>query len=143
MDYIVDQLNDIYYTEEWWHKTRMTVDGATKYHRTMLERGCLMPEVMDGWVVGYVEAWRLNEAQVERLYRCQPFCALEENTTGGDIAWVANLWVAFDARHGFVLKNLNRRFRRFAEGCEWVGGIYNKKPRAFRFYRMSKQAIGV
>ena len=87
MKSIIEQLVEMYYKEEWWHKIIMPPDEAFDYHREHCEKGDIYTHVKDGVVLGYYERY-----------------------FNGDICFLANLYVRGDLRRSKVTKELYKHF---------------------------------
>jgi hypothetical protein len=84
---IAEQLVDIYFKEEWWHKTRMSYADALKYHQTRLDSGSIYAYEENGEVLGYYERYFIF-----------------------DTCYLHNVWVRRDERGGRVFRLLKKRF---------------------------------
>lgn len=130
---IVSQLNNIYFKEEWWQSHTETLAGITNYHQTMIDKGNIICYVDSGIVLGYCEFWRINFEQFGRLICHQPFIAPFENTTDGNLCYVANVWVQKEHRRGKVIKDLKERFFKLNSHCEFfVGEALRKKTKPIK-----------
>ena len=109
---LIDQLNEVYYKEEWWQSHKETWCGITNYHQAMLDKGNLIVYVEDGILLGYCEFWRISFEQFGKLICHEKFIAPFENTTDGEICYVANAWIHPDHRQGVVYKRLKSKFFR-------------------------------
>ena len=58
---IAEQLVDIYYTHEHWHKTYMDRDIALKYHEDRIRSGNIVVCEVNGMVKGYYERYISND----------------------------------------------------------------------------------
>lgn len=130
---IVGQLNNIYFQEEWWQLHSETLAGITNYHQAMIDKGNIICYVEDGIVLGYCEFWRINFEQFGRLICHQPFIAPFENTTDGNLCYVANVWIHKDYRRGKVFKDLKERFFKLNSHCDlFVGEALRKKTQPIK-----------
>jgi hypothetical protein len=84
---IAEQLTDIYFTKENWHKTRMNGAEALKYHHTEYENGNIHVYEEEGKVLGYYE-----------------------RSIIGDTCFLKNVWIDENYRHGKVFKELYKHF---------------------------------
>lgn len=142
---MAEQLVNIYYKYEHWQAdTRMGREDALLYHRTMLERGVIRV-LTDGKVVcGYLEVWRLDWSQLGRLLCGQPFCSMQEDVLSGPVAWVANIFVLPDYRHGRVIRQLKKMFLEQHGGCtNFAGDKVKRGARPFQIFTRDKLLQGV
>jgi hemolysin-activating ACP:hemolysin acyltransferase len=130
MKSVIQQLNDIYFTYETWHKQRETLCGITNYHNEQIDKGNLRVYVEDGEVLGYFEVWKVESHQLERILNNEKFIAPFEDTTTGNIAYLANLWIVNDDRKFRVMKQLRKLFFEQTKNCiGWVGQETKRKNR--------------
>lgn len=136
---IVQQLNDIYYNEEWWQSHNETVEGITLYHQTMIDKGNLLYIERDGKLLGYVEFWLINFEQFGKLVCHEHFSAIHEDTTTGNISYVANTWIAKDYRRSWVYKSLRNLYYKCSNKCEYfVGNALRKKTQPIKVFKRSE-----
>lgn len=130
MKTIVQQLNDIYFNVENWHKEHETLCGITNYHQSMIDKGNLQTYCEDNELLGYYECWLIDKWQMERILNDEEFIAPFEDTIHGDIAYLANLWIVHDDRKQRVMKQLKSRFFEQTNHCTgWVGQEFKNKHR--------------
>lgn|SRR3990167_218009 len=84
---IPEQLTNIYYEKEWWHKKRMPYQDAINYHKTRYENGDIQAFIENGEVLGYYERYIIGNSCL--LYNC---------------------WIREDKRNGYVHKVLKKKF---------------------------------
>lgn len=84
---IPEQLVEIYNTQEWWHKTRMSYEETLQYHTSRYKNGDIHTYQENGEVLGYYERYLLWDTCI--LY---------------------NVWIKEDYRQGNVFKELYRYF---------------------------------
>ena len=84
---VVRQLVEIYFFKEHWHKTRMSVEDAFKYHSERLKSGAIYIYEEGGEVLGYYERY------------------FKDN-----ICTLFNLYVKEGFRRGRVIKELYKHF---------------------------------
>ena len=84
---MIYQLLKIYYSEEFWHKTKMPYDEAYDYHKKRLEDGRIYIIVKDGKVLGYYE-----------------------REINGDTCFLKNVFVIKEYRFNGVFKELYKHF---------------------------------
>ena len=134
-DNIVQQLNKIYYEEEWWHNKRLSELEASRYHSAMLHHGRLKVILEEEKVIGYVESWLISYEQFGKLICNAPFSPLEEDVVSGNIAYLANIWVRKDRRRGFVIKQLVEAFKDMNKDAEFfVGEAKRKKTQPVKVF---------
>lgn len=139
MTTIVQQLNDIYNKEEWWLPHTETPAGITNYHQAMLDKGNIICYVDNGSILGYCEFWRIDFTQFGRLICGDRFIAPFENTTDGNICYVANVWIQKEHRQGKVFNDLMKRFFRLNYHCDYfVGEALRKKTAPIKVFKKSE-----
>lgn len=84
---LAEQLTDIYYKEEYWHKSRLSFADALEYHKKRLENGDIYTYEENGEVLGYYERYFKD-----------------------DICFLYNVWVNQEYRKGKVFKELYKHF---------------------------------
>ena len=132
---IVEQLNEVYWKEEWWQPHNETPAGITNYHQWMLDRGNIICYVEDGKLLGYCEFWRINFTQFGRLVCHTHFSAPFEDTLNGNICYVANAWIDKKYRMGKVYKDLRDRFFKLNCHCDFfVGEALRKKTQPIKVF---------
>lgn len=137
---IVEQLCDIYYHKEYWQKDILSPDLAVKYHQRALGKGNIQVYEENGEVLGYYEVWRINFEQFGRLVcHTEDFYANDEDTTNGNIAYVANVWIKPEHRKGKVFRELKLRFFKQTYNCEYfVGEAIRKKCGLVKVFKKSE-----
>lgn len=106
----------------------MSRPDAIYYFQEMILRGNILAEVNDkDGLLGYVEHWRINFDQFGRIICKAPFWTMEENTTDGNIAYLANIWIKSEYRHTFVLKQMESAFFDANNSCEYYAGMAQRK----------------
>ena len=104
---IVEQIADVYSSGgEWTHDKLLPFSRAIRYFSTMIKKGNILTYAEGGKLLGYGEFWRINFEQLGRLVCHASFIATEENTTSGNIAYLAGVWIDPQHRHKNVLKIL-------------------------------------
>ena len=125
---VVEQLVDVYFKEETWHKNKLDHEEAIKYHTRMLDNGNIICYLEDDKLLGYVEFWRINYEQFGRLVCHAPFSGYLEDVTSGNIAYVANTWIHKDHRFTNVYKEMKKLFFKENSHCDYyVGEAIRKK----------------
>ena len=124
---LIEQLNDVYYKEEWWQSHKETWCGITNYHQAMLDKGNLIVYVEDEKLLGYCEFWRINFEQFGRLVCHEDFIAPFEDTTSGKICYLANTWIDPLHRRTNVYKELRNRFFKLNYHCDYFTGETKRK----------------
>lgn len=133
---IVDQLTEIYLHEETWHKSKLNKEEADNYHATLLQQGNIITVSENDLLCGYVEFWRLNFEQFGRIICGEPFSALHENVSNGQIAYVANTFIHKQYRHGEVYRMLRDRFFEANKLCtHFVGEARRKKTAPLKIFK--------
>ena len=132
---IIEQLVDIYFTYENWHTTKMEREQAIVYHTCMFDRNNIVPYIENNKVIGYVESWRINFEQFGRLVCHEVFNVDKENTTHGNIAYVANTWIHPEWRKSYVSKTLRNSFFLNNYMCQYfVGSALRKKTQPIKVF---------
>lgn len=135
---IVDQLSEVYYKYEWWHKNRLNKIELDKYHIKLLDNNNIIYYEENGELLGYVEFWRINFEQFGRLICQCPFSAYLEDVQSGKIAYVANVWIKENVRHTHVARVLKLMFFNANENCEFfVGEARRKKSEPVKVFTRS------
>ncbi len=117
-----EQLNEIHQREEFWLNYKMPVEESLLYHSAMYDRGNIVTAERDGKVVGYFEVWKINFEQFGRLFCRVPFSGFQEDVQSGNIAYVANVWIAKDYRNGSVVRELKKKFFEATWMCDYFVG---------------------
>lgn len=130
---VLDQLVKIYYEYEWWHRTKMPLKEAYKYHRNLLEKGNILYYEENNEILGYCEVWKVTSEQLGRISYGFSFSAYFENVKDGDIAYLANLWINPKVRHTHTIKILKLLFFKYVEGCRYITGE-EKNHNKFRIF---------
>ena len=139
MKTIVEQLNEVYWKSEWWQSHNETPAGITNYHQAMLDKENIITYVLNGELLGYVEHWNINFEQFGRLICHEKFIAPLENTTDGNICYVANTWIKPEYRNSFVYKELKYKFFEQNSHCEfYVGEALRKKHCPIKVFKRSE-----
>ncbi len=128
---IIEQLTNIYYEKENWHKDKLSKEDANKYHERLLMQGNILTVVKDNELKGYIEVWCINYEQLGRIMCGIPIYAFQENITDGEIAYVTNGWVDNDK---VVSKQLMRKFIDRFKSCRFVARKRFKYNDAFKVY---------
>jgi hypothetical protein len=130
MKSVVQQLNDIYDKFEPWHHNRESLAGITNYHNEQIDKGNIRVYIENGEVLGYFEIWKIEPHQLERILNNESFIAPFEDTTHGNIAYLANLWIVNNDRKFRVMKQLRKLFFEQTKDCiGWVGQETKRKNR--------------
>ena len=87
----------------------------------------------DGELLGYYEVWKITNAQLEKVLSNE-FAAPLEDTTTGNIAFLANVWVVDDGRKRRVFRNLQARFFDMIDECDLITGREAKRNRRLRIF---------
>lgn len=136
---IIEQLNNIYYKEEWWQSHKETLAGITNYHQTMMDKGNLICHIENGEVLGYVEMWFINFEQFGRIVCREEFIAPLENTTDGNICYLANTWIKPEYRNNCVYKKLKVKFFQISHKCDYfVGEALRKRTQPIKVFKKSE-----
>lgn len=135
----VEQLNKVYFTEEWWQSHSETPAGITNYHQGMLDKGNIITYIKDGELLGYVEVWFINFEQFGRLICGDTFIAPFEDTQNGNIAYLANCWIKEEYRRSQVTNLLKIQFFRKCSHCDYfVGEALRKRTQPIKVFKKSE-----
>ena len=135
-NWVLEELLRIYYEEENWHTIKLTPELAEKYHRTLLGLERLLYYSSGNKIYGYVESWLINYTQLGRIVCKDYFDPCAENTTSGNICYVANVWVDKCPQKENIKKILKLRFFKQNYMCEYiVGDKINKKCQPIKVFK--------
>lgn len=133
---IPEQLTDIYLNQENWHNKKLSYEQSVSYFDKLLDKKNILIYEVNDEVLGYVEFWRISFEQFGRLVCHERFCADIENTTDGNICYVANTWIHPDYRNGIIYKMLKRRFFVTNYKCDYfVGEALRKKTQPIKVFK--------
>lgn len=136
---LIKQLNRVYYEEETWHKFKISEEEITKYHERLLSSGNIICEFNESDLIGYVEFWRINYEQFGRIICQEPFSAYLENILDGNIAYVANAWIAKQYRSSSTYKKLKLLFLERNFMCDYfVGEARRKKSAPIKVFKRNQ-----
>jgi hypothetical protein len=133
----IDRLNEIYYTQEPWHREWETPCGITNYHQSMIDSGNIITCLNGDDLVGYVEFWLVDWKQLKRIIKNKEFIAPFEDLNSGRICYIANLWIDKTARQGEVFKRLKKRFNQYTLNCKYFCGHETREDNKFKIYKRS------
>ena len=135
---ITEQLTTIYFTQEWWHHNKLPREEAMKYHSKLYNDGNITVYLKDEEVLGYLEVWRINFEQFGKLICHAPFSAYLQDIKSGNIAYVANTWIAPEHRGGVVYKYLRNSFFINNHSCDYfVGQAMRKRTQPIKVFKKS------
>jgi hypothetical protein len=124
---ITKLLTKCYLTQQPWQEFFMPEKDAIDYFGKMIDRGNIISIVYENELLGYVESWKINFEQLGRLVCKAPFFTLEENTTDGEICFLANIWINSDYRRGLIFKSMEIEFFKNNSDCEYYCGFALRK----------------
>jgi len=134
---ILSELRKVY-NQEWWHTVKLDREELDKYHAKMINKGNLL-YVWDNGLVAYIEYWRINKEQLDQILVDDKWSAFNENTTTGDICYVANIWISPKYRGDRMLdRNLKNLFlcrNKNAKMIIWERHKKNKTMKLFTHIR--------
>ena len=105
----------------------------------MIDKGNLLYIEQKGILLGYIEFWFINYEQFGRLVCHEHFSAVHEDTTTGNISYVANTWIHKDYRRSWVYKSLRNLYFKANAHCKyWVGSALRKKSQPIKVFGRSK-----
>lgn len=120
-------LADCYLKDQPWQDFYMPRNDAIGYFLKMIDRGNIIAIQDSDELLGYVEAWKINFEQFGRIICKAPFWTYEENTTDGNICYLANIWIKPDFRRGMVFKSIETLFFALNNKCEYYAGYASRK----------------
>ena len=131
-------LADCYLNHQPWQEFYMPRQDAIGYFLKMIDRGNIISICDEDNLLGYMEFWRLNYEQIGRLMCHAPFWTYEENTTDGNLCYVANIWIKPERRQGQVFKAIEQIFFNINHSAEYYCGFANrKKTKPFKVFKKS------
>ncbi len=137
-------LTECYLTQQPWQKFYMGRKDAIKYFEEMINRGNIIAIQDDGILLGYTEFWRLTYEQIGRLMCGAPFWTFDENTTDGNLCYVANIWINPDLRQGLVFRAMEELFFKMNHSAEYYCGFANRKrTKPFKVFKRDQLKSGL
>jgi hypothetical protein len=130
---IAEQITDIYLEKEDWHEKKLSRDEAIKYHKRLIEKGAIAYEAKGDKVVGYMEVWRINAKQLNRIKHHEPFSAVTEDVNKGTIGFLANVWIDEKYRNNEVAKDFKKIWDDKTHNCNLLAGM--KRNKELRIHR--------
>ena len=134
---IVKQLVDIYFNEETWHNEIMSLEEAIRYHLLLLSKDQIICYIKDNRIIGYLEYWKLNLSQLERLFNNgvdsieHPYDDIEN----GNILYISNLWVSELNKENRITKKLIKQMFIRNLDINYACGYENKYNRNSRIFK--------
>ena len=133
---IFDQLYLVYLQEHDWITDKLPKFEIDAYHRILMSRGNIITEIDEGKLVGYIEVLKVTPEQFGRMVLGRGFSATEEDSLGGDVAVVYNVWIEKEYRQSWVMKNLENKFYKFTDDCkEFCGIALRKKTQPVKVFK--------
>jgi ribosomal protein S18 acetylase RimI-like enzyme len=84
-------------------------------------------------IIGFIELWRINYEQLGRIIVYGSLDAREENTTDGELCFLANLAIHPEHRHGPVGHLLRNRFFKENYSCTHFCGDSRRRKHHHTF----------
>lgn len=135
MDDILKQLYDIYLNFEWWDTPKKPRYNIDFYHKTMIDKGNLFYEVVDGKIVGYCLALKLNYEQLGRMICKENINHMKEDLLSGNVAYVFGLWVDQENKESDTMLKLKKKYFEFTKDCDYfVGEALRKKCQPLKVF---------
>ena len=131
---MIKQLLKIYYEEETRFKKKMSYIEAEKYHRHLLTNKNILCVVRQGKITTYIEYYKVNYEQLQRLIWHESFNVMNEDLVTGQHCYVANIWVSKDSRFS-ALKELKYKWDKEINKCLTISGHRYKYNGKTRFYK--------
>ena len=133
---LAEAITEIYLIHETWHKHKLSKELADRYHKNLIAKGNILTYIENNELLGYAEFWRINYEQFGRILCMEPFHAETENTTDGNIAYLANIWVSPEYRKGITFKALKMQFFAINYMCKhFVGERRTKKAQLVKVFK--------
>jgi hypothetical protein len=140
---LVNDLNKVYYEEEWWHTKKISEDQASDYHRFMLRNGRIIYCSDEKGLAGYMETWRVNFEQLGRLICHTEFFPMEEDIESGNICYLNNIWIREDQRHTKIMRLLKVMCMEQNKECEYfIGQALRKKCQPVKVFSRKELVNG-
>jgi len=133
LDNIAEQITDIYLNEEYWHEKKLTREEAIRYHKRLIEKGAIYYHEENEKVVGYMECWRINAKQLNRIKHHESFSAISEDINNGTIGFLANVWINKQYRNNEVAKDFKKFWDKKTYNCNLIAGM--RKNKELRIHR--------
>jgi len=138
---IPEQLVEIYLNKEWWvrEEDKLPYNTALRYYTKLYNQGNILVCEINEEVVGYVEFWKINFEQFGRIICHAKFCGDGEDIQNGNLAYVANVWIAPEHRNSWVTKKLKIDFYKNTHNCEFFcGQATRKKTQPVKVFKKSE-----
>lgn len=134
-DTLIDQLR-FFHREIDIHQTHNLSDEAIdNYFRILLGKNRLIFHIEAGRVVGYVESWRVNYAQLGWILCNRHLDIGRQDIESGNICYVANVAILPEYRQSEVVRVLKTAFVRQNFACDYfVGNARRKKHEPFKVF---------
>lgn len=137
-DDVISQLVKIYFEEENWHDSKLSIQDAVLYHDFVFNNGNIIVVKNKDEVVGYLEFWRLNFENWGKYVCGVEISPLHTDVKNGNIAVVNNIWIKKEFRRGDVFKQIKERFYRVNSDCDYyVGHALRKKTQPIKVFKKS------
>lgn len=126
---LVDQLVQIYQTEENWHEKKLSEADSAIYFESLLKKGRILYSCdTDNYLQGYVESWRISFHNFGRIICGEPFSAVGEDVETGNVCYLANIFIRKPFRKAQAILVLKHLFFRQNFMCtHFVGEARRKK----------------
>jgi hypothetical protein len=122
---LAQQLTKVYLHEATHHKTKLSEEEAGRYYGRVI--GNVDVARHEGRIVGYVEYWRITFEQFGRLVCYAPFDIHTEDIQSGNVAFLADVWIAPSFRKGLVIRELRDKFFNRNIQCDYFCGEAQRK----------------
>lgn len=133
---ILEQLVKVYQEEEDYHSVKLSEEESYKYFKKLMDKDRIHTVTSNGELMGYIESWRVSFEQFGRLICQHTFSAYKEDVETGNIAYLSDIWIRQDERHGITFQILQRSFRKLNKDCEyWVGEARRKKCEPVKVFK--------
>lgn len=138
MESILDQLVYFYYHHDLFQpEPRLPEYEIRNTWQNILNKERVLYTLNEeGKILGYVESWRINYAQLGWILCNNPFDVALHDIVSGNICYVANTTILPEYRFTHVVRDLKTRFFEQNKECEFfVGEARRKKHQPFKVFR--------
>ena len=131
---IIDEITQIYLNSE-HHKTKLSEAEARRYYERSISLDLMQVYKQEGEIKGYVEIWRINDEQLQRLLFDRPFDFYSEDLKSGPIAYIADVWIKSGERSRSIIYKLYRMAREYGSECDYFSPAHPNKHGYFKILK--------
>ena len=106
MEQLINLFVDCYYKYEFKEGEPLSEAVVKNTITVLVSKNCYRWIEDSKGIRGYVEFWRVTEAQLERIMRQEPFDVGLEDINSGPICYVSNLVIRPDAERSGIINHL-------------------------------------